>query len=87
MFISEYKPEKYSGVKLRYKISKQLQQQNGICNCTCKCTCNNITFLIFQSGNIIATGFKSVEEIEGIVDQFKNLIEELKPIIKKKTLI
>lgn len=89
-FISEYKPEKYSGVKLRYKLSKssQLSSQNhGICQCTCKCTCSNITFLIFQSGNIIVTGFKSVEEIEEIVDRFKNLVEELKPIIKKKTLV
>lgn len=89
-FISEYKPEKYSGVKLRYKLSKSSQlssQHHGICQCTCKCTCNNITFLIFQSGNIIVTGFKSIEEIEGIVDRFKNLVEELKPIIKKKTLV
>ena len=85
-FISEYKPEKYSGVKLRYKISKQYQKV-GICECTSKCTCNNITFLIFQSGNVIVTGFKSVEEIDKIVDNFKDLVDELKPIIKKKTLV
>jgi TATA-box binding protein (TBP) (component of TFIID and TFIIIB) len=86
-FIAEYKPEKYSGVKLRYKISKQYQEKQGICSCTCKCTCNNITFLIFQSGNVIVTGFKAVKEIEPIVDNFINFIDELKPIIKKKMLL
>lgn len=86
-FICEYKPEKYSGVKLRYKLSKMLPNKIGICECTNKCTCNNITFLIFQSGNIIVTGFKSINEIDGIIDNFNNLLSELKPIIKKKVLI
>lgn len=86
-FIAEYKPEKYSGVKLRYKISNQFQEKQGVCSCTCKCTCNNITFLIFQSGNVIVTGFKAVKEIEPIIDNFINFVEELRPIIKKKMLL
>ncbi len=84
-YITEYKPEKYSGVKLRYKISKQSTQTLGLCECTNKCTCNNITFLIFQSGNIIVTGFKSLGEIHDIVNNFKTLILSVKNIVRMKT--
>jgi TATA-box binding protein (TBP) (component of TFIID and TFIIIB) len=83
-YITEYKPEKYSGVKLRYKISKQNTLKMGICECTNKCTCNNITFLIFQSGNIIVTGFKSINEIGKIVDNFTDLISNIKSTIRMK---
>ena len=85
LYITEYKPEKYSGVKLRYKISKQSTQTLGLCECTNKCTCNNITFLIFQSGNIIVTGFKSLDEIHDIVNNFKTLILSIKNTVKMKT--
>jgi TATA-box binding protein (TBP) (component of TFIID and TFIIIB) len=84
-YITEYKPEKYSGVKLRYKISKQSTQKLGLCECTNKCTCNNITFLIFQSGNIIVTGFKSLDDIHDIVNNFKTLILSIKNTVRMKT--
>lgn len=83
-YITEYKPEKYSGVKLRYKISKQTTKKLGICECVNKCTCNTITFLIFQSGNVIVTGFKSLNEIKYIIDDFNKLILSIKNIIKMK---
>jgi TATA-box binding protein (TBP) (component of TFIID and TFIIIB) len=83
-YITEYKPEKYSGVKLRYKISKQPTETLGICECMSKCTCNNITFLIFQSGNIIVTGFKSLEEIDSIVDNFNSLISSIEKTVRMK---
>ena len=83
-YITEYKPEKYSGVKLRYKISKQKTKKLGICECINKCTCNTITFLIFQSGNIIVTGFKSLNEIQYIIDDFNSLILSIKNIVKMK---
>lgn len=83
-YITEYKPEKYSGVKLRYKISKQKTETVGICECMSKCTCNNITFLIFQSGNIIVTGFKSLDEIDKIVDDFNHLISSIEKTVKMK---
>ena len=87
-YITEYKPEKYSGVKLRYKISKTKKLGAlGICTCTNKCTCNHITFVIFQSGNIIASGFKSIDSIDNIVNDFNNLIMSLKHIIKMKTFL
>ena len=84
-YITEYKPEKYSGVKLRYKISKQQTQNIGICECITKCTCNNITFLIFQSGNIIVTGFKSLHEIDNIVTDFNKLVISIKNTVRMKT--
>lgn len=83
-FITEYKPEKYSGVKLRYKVSKQ-STKIGLCECTNKCTCVNITFLIFQSGNVIVTGFKSINEIDNIVNNFTKIIESIKNTVKMKT--
>ena len=97
-YITEYKPEKYCGVKLRYKIPRYIDSQEilgkhqenvkiGLCSCINKCTCNNITFLIFQSGNIIVTGFKSIEEIPNIIKNFNILIKEIEPIIKKKILL
>ena len=86
-YITEYKPEKYSGVKLRYKIPKQKNAKIGLCSCINKCTCNNITFLIFQSGNVIVTGFKSIEEISNIINNFNVLIKEIEPTIKKKMLL
>jgi len=86
-YITEYTPEKYSGVKLIYK-NNQNYKNNGICLCNNKCTCNNITFLIFQSGNIIVTGFKSINVISDILHDFKNLINNvLQFVIKKKFLL
>lgn len=86
-FICEYKPEKYSGVKLRYKISTINVDQNGICKCSNKCTCNTITFLIFQSGNVIVIGFKSLDEIQPIVDEFEIIINNIRQNIRKKMLM
>lgn len=78
----EYKPEKYSGVKFQYKLSKN--NKNGICSCTTKCTCTTITFLIFQSGNIIVTGFKSIIKIQPIINEFQILINNIKDNIRKR---
>lgn len=91
MYTCEYKPEKYSGVKLRYKTvsngSNDIKgNKYGICNCNNKCICNNSTFLIFQSGNVIAMGFKSISEIQIILDNFNLLINSVKKDIKKKIL-
>lgn len=102
-YMTEYKPEKYSGVKLIYKINQNYNLQNnlevikcsstkksndaymlGICTCNNKCTCNNITFLIFQSGNIIACGFRKISEIDLILYSFKHLMNSLESNIKKK---
>lgn len=85
-YIAEYTPEKYSGVKLTYKIN-QNYLNDGKCLCNNKCTCNNITFLIFQSGNIIVTGFKNINDIANILKTFKDIINKISNTIIKKTFI
>lgn len=85
-YITEYTPEKYSGVKLTYKIN-QNYLNDGKCLCNNKCTCNNITFLIFQSGNIIVTGFKNINDIPDILNTFKDIINKISNTIIKKTFI
>lgn len=88
-YICKYKPESYSGIKLIYKIP--LYENNnvtpGLCPCTNKCTCNNITFLIFQSGNVIATGFKSNQQIKIATDNFFQLCKHVKTKIQKRLFV
>jgi hypothetical protein len=90
-YICKYKPESYSGVKWIYKIPATSDESTdtssyGYCKCTTKCTCTNITFLIFQSGKIIATGFKSEEQIANVCNNFVSFCNETKKIIQKKIL-
>lgn len=79
----EYKHE-YSGVKFTYKNN---ENQTGICACNNKCTCKNITFLIFQTGNIIVSGLKSLEQIKIILESFEKIIIKIEGLIKKKILV
>ena len=82
-FNCEYKPE-YSGVKLIYKKN---ENDNGICLCNNKCTCKNITFLIFQTGNIIVSGFKAINQIDSVLGLFEQFILKIQNIIIKKQIL
>jgi len=86
-YICKYKPESYSGIKLVYKFPIDYlttttdklatdKLPTGHCICNSKCTCRNITFLIFQSGNVIATGFKNNLQIDVITRNFIHLCNE-----------
>ena len=77
-YICNYKPETYAGLKLifKYKIDGI---QDGHCKCDNKCTCKNITFLIFQTGNVIVTGFQNQTQINNCIKKFNEIIEEVKP--------
>lgn len=88
-FICKYKPESYSGIKIVYKIPLYKTKCNsaGICPCTNKCTCINITFLVFQSGNVIATGFKNLEQVDEITQEFYKICELVKKDIKRRLFI
>ena len=66
-------------------LEEPIEEPRGICVCSDKCTCTNITFLIFQSGNVIATGFKSHEQIILAVQDFLSLCDKFKKNIQKKT--
>ena len=63
------------------------RQGTGTCICSDKCTCTNITFLIFQTGNIITMGFKKTEQIKEIIDHFLVVCNSLKTIIEKKKFL
>jgi len=89
-YICKYNPETYSGVKLIYKNPmnvKNARVVDGVCHCSTKCTCLNVTFLIFQSGNVICTGLRSMEESERITGYFKEMLLGMKSRIQKKMLI
>lgn len=81
-YICKYHPESYSGVKLIYKIQKKNEENQGYCFCNNKCTCTNITFLIFQSGNIIVSGFKNEEQINDVIKNFISICQENESLIK-----
>lgn len=76
-----YNPEIYSGLKFIYKYPIQKNKLTGKCNCCEKCTCRNISFLIFQSGKIIISNFKSIDEIDSVLSNFKEIITNLKNIL------
>jgi TATA-box binding protein (TBP) (component of TFIID and TFIIIB) len=93
-YICKYKPESYSGIKLIYKIGINGEislytgdledNKSGICNCSNNCTCVNVTFLIFQSGNVIVSGFKSTEQIKCACDNFIDVCNKIKNNIQKR---
>ncbi len=86
-YICKYKPDSYSGIKLIYKLPVDDKYSlNGHCRCTVRCTCTNVTFLIFQSGNVIATGFKSIEQINQVTQNFIETCNLHKDIIRKKDI-
>ena len=82
-YISSYNPDIYSGIKFIFKYPVFYNQEmmstsdfiNGLCSCNTKCTCSNVTFLVFQTGKVIATGFKTIDEIELIINVFKNIFK------------
>lgn len=87
-YICKYKPESYSGIKMIYKMPMKSEfienDYSGHCLCNSKCTCTNITFLIFQSGNVIATGFKNIDQINIATNNFIELCEYYKDDIRTK---
>jgi TATA-box binding protein (TBP) (component of TFIID and TFIIIB) len=86
--ICKYNPEIYSGIKLIYKCPIDGKLINkGICSCSNKCTCLDIVFLIFQSGNIIVSGFKDKETIDLVVNDFLKILQPFIEIFKKRDVI
>ena len=83
-YICDFKSEKYAGLKFIYKKSLNNQKIPGICECTSKCTCTNITFSIFQSGNVNVFGFKNESHINEIINNFYKIISKHTNYIKKR---
>lgn len=98
-YICKYSPETYSGIRLIYKFplsdndsdnsgsDNNSRNNMGMCYCSTKCTCLNVTFLIFQSGNVICTGLRSDNDSKMITDYFIEMCSGIKESIQKKTLI
>lgn len=87
-YMCKYKPESYSGIKCIYKINSfgnyYNQKMLGKCECVVKCTCLNITFLIFQSGKVIGTGFREYDSIQYICNDFISKCNDISDQIKKR---
>lgn len=73
-YLCKFNPEIYSGIKFTYKYNEFNKENDGKCICETKCICENITFLMFQSGNIIVTGFKSLDIIENIINKVNKFL-------------
>jgi len=88
-YLCKYRPEAYSGIKFVYKVPMITSDFvfDGHCHCTYKCYCRSITFLIFQSGNVIATGFKNLNEVHNITPNLFDIIQPLKEIVQQKQVV
>jgi len=88
-YITKYNPESYSGIKVVYKLQdfdgSQKASASGKCYCSVKCICTNITFLIFQSGNVIATGFKGMHQVPVCIQSFLSAIDGHMDHVKQHT--
>ncbi|NBU34010.1 hypothetical protein EB118_03570 [bacterium] len=79
-YFCKYKPENYTGIKLVYKLPfdwspEKPNPDNFVCKCNLSCLCSNVTFLIFQTGKVLATGFKDTAHIDEIVAHFYKTVE------------
>ena len=68
---SSYEPNDYPGVKNKFFWNANNKKNQGKCMCTPKCVergkksiCVQITISVFQSGSVIITGAKSIQQIK-----------------------
>jgi TATA-box binding protein (TBP), component of TFIID and TFIIIB len=68
---SSYEPNDYPGVKNKFFWNANNKDNQGKCLCTPKCVergkksiCVQITISVFQSGSVIITGAKSIQQIK-----------------------
>ena len=93
-----YDSENYPGVKLQYFWNKTTINSNneGICLCTPKCigkgdglttnNCKKITISTFQSGKIIITGGRNIEQINTAYKFFNTILKNNYTNIVKETI-
>ena len=90
---SSYEPCIYPGVNTKFFWNKNNELQDGICKCTKKCLgkgtgngngdCKKITVSVFQSGNVIITGARNIEQITDAYNFINNIFESNYDILKK----
>lgn len=88
-YLTKYNPETYSGLYVMYKYSTLdlNTKQIGKCTCNNKCTCDSVSIIVFQSGNMIFSGAKNINQLHTVFRYFVNLLNENASILKKKELI
>lgn len=69
-YMVRYNPETYSGVYWLFKLPTWTTKPElkGHCPCSSKCTCENVSVIVFQSGNVIASGLRSIEKLRIVYD-------------------
>ena len=90
---SSYEPCIYPGVNTKFFWNKSNVLQDGICKCTKKCLgkgsgdgdgdCKKITVSVFQSGNVIITGARNIEQINDAYNFINNIFESNYQVLKK----
>ena len=71
--VCQYKPDVFPGLKLRawVKPQEKCTHENSSLKCPCK-----VKLLIFDSGNVIITGAKSVEDVNQVFYRFKRIVSK-----------
>ena len=96
---SSYEPCIYPGVNSKYYWNNDYKNKKiykeGICHCTKSCSgkgkgcgngnCKKITVSIFQSGNIIITGARSVEQINDAYEFINKVLKKNYSILRRET--
>jgi len=95
---SSYEPCIYPGVNSKFFWNKKYRndslKKEGICHCSQQCIgkgkgdgygkCKKITISIFQSGNIIITGARSIEQINDAYNFINGILKENYNILKRE---
>ena len=80
---SSYEPNEYPGVKNKFYWNEKNVGNQGRCNCIPKCIergkksiCTQITISVFQSGSVIITGAKSIQQIKDAYNYINNIFKD-----------
>jgi TATA-box binding protein (TBP) (component of TFIID and TFIIIB) len=93
--ICSYEPCIYQGVKIQYFFNMDKgvvgAERDGICKCAVPCSlrrknedvpCRKVTIAVFQSGSVIVTGGRSLEQIDEVYEFIKGALTRLRPRIE-----
>ena len=97
---SSYEPCIYPGVNSKYYWNLDYKNKSGlkegICHCSKNCTgkgkgkgdgkCKKITISVFQSGNIIITGARSLEQIDDAYNFINKVLKKNYSLLKRDTI-
>ncbi len=91
-YYSSFEPIIYPGVNIKYYYNPS-NIEDGICKCDGLCNgkglnghCKRITVAVFNSGNIIITGGRSIHQINTAYDFISKTINDNKNILEEKEI-